>query len=111
MISKKSDPATKQILQDILAEYPLNFRGLGPLKNHYVKLHIDKGIKPIAIPPRSTPYHLQDRVQRLVDEMISNGVIEELPSNEAAQWVSCSTIAPNGDIRMTLDARHINKAL
>ena len=39
--------------------------------------------------------------------MIANDVIEELPTNEAAQWISCSTIEPkpNGDIRMTHDAR------
>ena len=45
--------------------------------------------------------------------MIKNNVIEEHPTNEPAQWISCSTIAPksNGDIRTTLDAQHVNKAI
>ena len=45
--------------------------------------------------------------------MIKNDVIEEHPTNEPAQWISCSTIAPksNGVIRMTLDVRHVNKAI
>ena len=113
MIAEHADPESKQDLQDILLEYPETFTGLGKLKNHEVRLHVDKSVKPVVTPPRTTPYHLQDRVQELIDEMIANDVIEELPVNEAAQWISCSTIAPktNGDIRMTLNARNINKAL
>ena len=113
MIDQHAEPASKQNLQDILTDFPENFTGLGKLRNYQVKLHVDNSIKPIVTPPRSTPYHLEGRVQNLINEMITNGVIEEHPTNEAAQYISCSTIAPksNGDIRMTLDARHINKAI
>ena len=103
MIDPQTEPLNRQHLQDI----PLDL-GLGRLRGYEVKLHIDKGVKPIATPPRSTPYHLQERVQKLLDEMITNDVIEELPTNEPAHWISCSAIAPkpNGGIRMTLDARN-----
>ena len=43
--------------------------------------------------------------------MITNDIIEELPTNEPAHWISCSAIAPKPNIRMTLDARNINKAI
>ena len=43
--------------------FPENFTGLGKLKDYQVKLHVDTGVKPIIVPPWSTPYHLQERVQ------------------------------------------------
>ena len=45
--------------------------------------------------------------------MIEEDVIEEHPMNEPAPWVSCPVIVPktDGAIRITLDARNINKAI
>ena len=45
--------------------------------------------------------------------MIEQDVIEEHPANQPAPWISCAVIAPkaNGDIRVTLDARNLNKAV
>ena len=113
MIDSHADTSTKTCMQDILSDYPENFTGLGKLKEYQVQLHVDSRVKPIVVPPRSTPHHMQERVQKLIDEMISNDVIEEHPTHEPAPWISCSRIAPktNGDIRMTLDARHVNKAI
>ena len=113
MIDSHADSDSKICLQDILSHFPENFTGLRKLKDYQGKLHVNTSVKPIIVPPRSTPYHLQERVQKLIDEMIKNDVIEEHPTNEPAQWISCSTLAPksNGDIRMTLDARHVNKTI
>ena len=83
------------------------------MKNHVVKLHVDQGIKPVAEPPRRIPYHLQSRVGEVIDEMMKFGVVEEHPQGEHAPWVSNIVIAPkdDGDIRITLDAKNVNKAL
>ena len=47
--------------------------------------------------------------------MIDNDIIEQHPINEAAPWVSNSVIQPkpdgSGSVRVTLDARNVNKAL
>ena len=45
--------------------------------------------------------------------MLLSGVIEEHPKGERAPWVSNIVIAPkdDGDIRITLDAKNVNKAL
>ena len=45
--------------------------------------------------------------------MIDDDIIEQHPPNEPAPWISCAAIAPkpDGDIRVTLDARNINKAI
>ena len=103
----------KKRMQDVIAAFPENFNGVGQLENHVVKLHVDQGIKPVAEPPRRIPYHLKSRVDEVINEMLSYGVIEEHPKGEHAPWVSNVVIAPkdDGDIRITLDAKNVNKAL
>ena len=103
----------KEALQDILKKYPQNFEGLGKLKNHQVKLHVDPSVKPVASPARPVPYHLKERIRTEIDKMVAQDVIEEHPPTEPAPWVSNTVIAPKSDsaIRMTLDARNVNKAI
>ena len=60
------DTECRQDLQYVLQNYPQNFQGLGNLKNYQVKLHVDKVVKPIKSPPRSIPYHLHDRADKLI---------------------------------------------
>ena len=45
--------------------------------------------------------------------MIKNNIIEENPISEPAPWISNSIVSPkpDGSLRMTLDARNINKAV
>ena len=103
----------KDDLHEILKQYPQNFTGLGKMRDHQAKMHVDKSIKPIASPPRATPYHLQERVNIAIADMIANDVIEEHPTTEPALWVSNAVIAPksDGNIRITLDARNVNNAI
>ena len=109
MIKCKESPR----IQEILADYPQNFKHLGKLKGHVVRLHIDNNVKPVAEPPRRIPYHLESRVEESISEMLKNDVIEEHPASETAPWTSNVVIAPkgDGDIRITLDAKNVNKAL
>ena len=99
-------------LQEILMRYPPNFNGIGKLHNHKVKLHVDKEVKPVHVPPRLFPYHLKERAQKAIEDMIQQGVIEEHPRDEPAPWVA-SVLAPNddGSLRVTMDARNVNKSL
>ena len=109
MIEKES----KGNLQNILAEYPQNFSGLGKLKDYKVKLHCNPEVKPVNVPAHSFPYHLKERAQKAVDEMIKQDVIEEHPPDQPAPWVSNAVLTPkpDGSIRVTLDARNVNKAI
>ena len=92
-------------LQKILAEYPDNFNGLGKLKDYKVKLHCNPEVKPVNVPAHPFPYHLQERAQAAIDEMIKQDVIEEHPHDQPAPWVSNAVLAPkeDGSIRVTLD--------
>ena len=45
--------------------------------------------------------------------MIRNDVIEEHPSHEPAPWISNTVVTPkpDGSLRITLDARNINRSI
>ena len=97
----------------ILKRYPQNFKGLRKLRNYQVKLYPDNSIKPVAVPPRSVPYHLKARVSDAIDNMLKEGVIEEHPINDPSPWASCAVTVPktDGSIHITLDVRNVNKAI
>ena len=100
-------------IQNIVSSYPQCFKGIGHLKNHLVKFYVDDTVKPVVVPRRPIPYHLRDRVDSVIQEMLAEGIIEPQPVDEPAPWVSapCLVPKPDGSIRITLDARNINKAL
>ena len=93
--------------------YSHTFRGIGKLKNHQIKLHVNTEVKAVATPPRSVPYHLEEQVSKIIQEMIIHDIIEEQPINQPSPWVPNAVIAPktNGSIRMTFDARNVNKTI
>ena len=82
-----------QDIQDCLVKYPENFTGIGKLKNHTVKLrHEGKDVKPIHVPPRSMQYHLKDRANQVIMEMIEQDVIEEHPRTNRLYGCGCLTL-------------------
>ena len=91
-------------IQTCLAEYTHNFQGIGKIKNHCVKLHVNTEVVPIATPPRSVLYHLKERASKVIEDMIKQDIAEKHPINEPAPWVSHAVIAPkpDGSIIMTL---------
>ena len=46
-------------IQDILTPFPHNFKGRGLLKGHQATYYENTDIKPVAVPARTPPYHLQ----------------------------------------------------
>ena len=113
-INKQLNKGTQEHLQDVLAKRPNVFSSvLGKHRNYSVKLHVDKDVKPIVTPARPTAYHLVERIDSVIKEMIQNDVIEEHPVGEPAPWVSAPVIVPksDGSLRVTLDARNVNEAI
>ena len=124
IISFQSEPAvfapinmihaqTKGEIQEILIKHKENFHGIGKMKNYQVKLHVDPSIKPIATPPRSIPYHLRERADKVIDDMIAQDINELDPTAEPAPWISNTVLCPKDDraLRITLDSKNINKAI
>ena len=97
----------------MIASMPELLEGVGRLDGHVVKLQVDTSVKPVASPPRRVPYHLKSRVGEVVEGMLTAGIIEQHPAGEPAPWTSNLVIVPkdDGGIRVTLDAKNVNKAL
>ena len=54
-----------------------------------------------------------DSVEKALDEMLKNDVVEEYPSSERAPWTSKIVVANkyDGDITIIMDGKNLNKAL
>ena len=52
-------------------------------------VELNAGAKPFfARRPRKNPLHWKEKVKKEVQKLIRQGVIERIPANEAAQWIS-----------------------
>ena len=94
-------------------EFPHLFQGIGKLKNHQVKIHIDTTVKTVAQKRRKTPFHLRDKVEREINELMKLDIIEKV-EGEPTPWVSPIVTPPKKDgkeIRLCVDMRQPNKAI
>jgi hypothetical protein len=83
---------------------------LGKLPVAY-KMQVDKNMEPVVKPPRKIPMAMVDSVKEELERMEDIGVIKQV--EEATEWVSSMVAAKkkNGDIRICIDPRDLNKAL
>ena len=97
----------------ILELFPDLFDRVGTIKDAVVKLVINKSITPVIQPPRKIPQVMVEALKHEIDWMLDLSVIRKLDINEATDW--CHNIVlvckPNGQLRVCLDPRTINKAL
>ncbi|XP_033641983.1 uncharacterized protein K02A2.6-like [Asterias rubens] len=96
---------------EVIDSYPECFQGVGKLKDHKLKLHIDKEVRPVAQHMYRVPYTLREKVSDKLDELESLSIIEKV--NHPTSWVSPVIVVPkpNGDIRLCVDMRQANKAI
>jgi hypothetical protein len=99
------------ILENINDEYKDLFQGVGKLENFKLKLHIDSGVEPVAQQMYRIPFTLRDKVDKKLQELESQDIIEKV--NSPTPWVSPVIVVPkpNGDIRLCVDMRVANKAI
>ena len=97
---------------DIVNNFADDFSGVGKLKNFQPKLHVNKDVKPIAQPVRGLPFGLRDKVDKKLDELLKEDIIEEVPSGPT-EWVSPLVVVPkpDGDKRVCVDMRRANEAI
>ena len=102
-----TDEFTKMVIKDYsdlfddsLGELPVTYR-----------MKLDPRITPAIRPPRKIPVSMEQSVKTELDRMVQSGVI--VPEDEPTEWVSqmVATKKKNGDIRICLDPRDLNKAL
>ena len=97
---------------DIVKNVADVFSGVGKLKIFQLKLHVNKDVKPVAQPVRRLLFGLRDKVDRKLDELLKEDIIEEVPSGPT-EWVSPLVVVlkPDGDIRVCVDMRRANEAI
>ena len=65
---------------------------MGKLKDTQIKLHIDENVTPIAQPARRVPFHIRKALDKALDELEDNEIIE--PAIGTTPWVSPLVVFP-----------------
>lgn len=91
--------------------YPDLFRGLGKLRDFQLRVPVDPDVTPVAQKVRKIPFSLQGPVERKLQELMDEDIIEQVSG--PTPWVSPIVCAPkkNGDIRLCVDMRRANAAV
>ena len=100
-------------LDGILEKHAKVFNGLGKLKGDKIKLNMDKEHTPKAQPQRRIPFHIRADIQRALEELEQQHIIERVPDNQPTPWVSPIVPVPkkDGGGRISVDMRLANEAI
>ena len=87
--------------------------GLRKLNNRQLHLYPKENTKPRISPYRPVPVHLESKVEKEIEYMLENDIIEEVTG--PVEWCSSLVIVPKPDseeeIRVTVDLRAVNHCL
>ena len=99
-------------LDAILNKHAKVFNSLGKLKGDKIRLNIDKDHAPKAQPQRRIPFHIRADIQRSLEELEQQDIIEPVPENQPTPWVSPIVAVPkkDGGVRICVDMRLANEA-
>ena len=88
----------------ILDEFSEVFQGLGCLLGKY-HFSVDPSVPPVVHSPRQVPHSKRVPLKKELDRMENAGIVEKVPLNEPADWVSSLVCVdkPDGSIRVCLD--------
>ncbi|XP_062533293.1 uncharacterized protein K02A2.6-like isoform X1 [Armigeres subalbatus] len=85
---------------------------LGTIKDIVIDIPIKSDAVPVVQPYRRIPVALEKMVDKKLDELLDQGIIE--PVNEPAKWISPVVVVPkgdDGDVRICVDMRRANEAV
>ena len=96
----------------ILDEFPEVFQGLGCLSGKY-HININPLVPPVVHPPKRVPHSKREPVKKVLNRTVEAGILEKVPLNEPADWVSSLVCVdkPDGSIRVCLDPKDLNVAV
>ena len=105
-----------QISENIPSTTPIHeefsdcFGEIGCLpRTHHIEIRDD--VKPVIAPVRKIPFALKPKLKKELTRMVDLEIIE--PVEKPTDWVNALVIVskPNGDLRICLDPRPLNKAI
>lgn len=92
---------------ELVHKYDHLFHGISKIKDHAVKLYIDKSISPVAQPHRRIPFHQRKKVEDELQRQQDLDIIEEVDG--PTPWVSPIVVVPKPKnpekIRICVDMR------
>ena len=90
----------KDLFDDELGKLPVTYR-----------MKLDESVTPVIRPSRRIPHAMEKKVKAELDHMEQIGV--NVPQSEPTEWVSqmVATNKKNGEIRVCIDPRDLNRAL
>ena len=97
-------PDDSKKVNTILNDFPKVSSELGKLKNTQVNLNIDNTVKPVSQHLRRVPFHIRQKIESKIDELLKLDIIE--PVSEASPWVSPLLAVPKPktvDVRIVID--------
>ena len=77
IVNQVSTPSPLVLKNPYLDKCPGLCAGTGKLKNHRVKLHIDKPVPPVARTHSRVPFHLRDKVEKELQRLEREDIIEK----------------------------------
>ena len=92
--------------------FPEVFQGFGCLPKKYLII-VDPSVPSVVHPPRRVPHSKRVPLKKELDRMENVGIVEKVPLNEPADWVSSLVCVdkPDGSIRVCLDPKDLNVAI
>ena len=104
---------TSQVYQKVVDKYPEVFKDeLGSLIGTKAKIHVDPQATPKFFKPRSVPYILRERVEKEIDRLLNEGIIEPVQFSDWAAPI-VPIVKDDGRIRICGDYRvtinHLSK--
>ena len=96
--------------ENILEEYKDLFTGSRKLAGT-LHIDVDSTVSPVRMPLRRLPIAVKDEVRIKLEQMVDQGII--VPEPEPSLWISALIVVtkPNGDIRICINPKPLNKAL
>ena len=109
----KSEASVPINVPIFLKDFPELTQGMGEYKGEPVHIHVHESIKPVALPHRRIPFHVRKQVEKKLQQLESEGIIE--PAEGPTPWVLPIVVVPKphqpNEIRICVDMRAPNKAI
>ena len=113
----KKQQASKLITSNdqIMAQYPDIFEGIGKFPGTPYTINLDPSIQPKQTPCRPVPIHLRESFKKEIDKMLQAGALK--PVTEATPWINSFVLVESKDksvnlkLHICLDPTNLNKVI
>ena len=85
----------------VYEQYKDFFNGLEKLKDRQIKFHFDENVIPIAQAQRHIPFHVRDRVEKELENLVKMDVIEKVEG--LTSWISNLVVLPKPKLQTKLE--------